>query len=758
VRRAAGVAAALVLLGTAGCGARGAVGHTTAPPGAGLEMPQVRGAHVAALRTDASGEVRLSLFIDAGSRDGAPPQVAFVAASVAAEAAGPPFEARVVPDGTEIHGRCPSSDMPACVAALGRALSTRDVTPDALTRAHRVLGVRRRRARTDEGRLVHGLAVRALLGEEAAAGLDPLGEPADDRSADANAVRAFLAAHFGPTRAFLAASGDLEPERVMAAVKKEWGEVPKAAGARAARAPLAPRSSAAVEVGRRGHVAVAAVVSSAAHGAAAARMVLEGGLEGRLEEQEPVAVDAHAFELRGGSLLLVRTSPVSQVRRASRTLAFEVGRAALEASLPDAHGATGAAGDADPARALGELWLVRDDEARAARRAVPGDAPVAMGVGAIVAGGRADRTGKADPDAEVRRTAQARLTAELRRALAALAPARRGGVHDGGAAVVLENGARIDVRRIAAHRRARIEVRVEGGVVEEPPLLHGRTAVLTTAMTHGCVGRPRDALRLRLRQLGASLVPVVTGDAFGLVLDVPREGWREGLDLALACLMAPDLTSAGVEHARHALLTALGQEPPYRAWAGAAVAPNAPGVVAPWGSRDAVKALARHDLMAAHGSAVVGARVRVKVEGDAPPAEVVERAARRLAQLQRGSVPPDARPGEALRDPSFLTTGGEKVASVLAFRVAGEVSDGRATELARRLAAALGGDPGLRVVWSDGGRAPWGGWVAAAVVLPFEGVPSLADRMAGIVRTAAEGAGLTLTGLPTLVVGPFVEP
>jgi predicted Zn-dependent peptidase len=756
MRRAVRVAAALVLLGMAGCGARAAAGRATTAPAAGLEMPQVRGAHVAVLRTDASGEVQLSLFIDAGSRDGAPPQVAFVAASVAAEAAGPPFEARVVPDGTEIHGRCPSSDMPACVAALGRALSTREVTPEALTRAHRALGVRRRRARADEARLVHGLAVRALLGEEAAAELDPLGESADDRSTDATAVRAFLAAHFGPTRAFLAASGDLEPERVMAAVKKEWGELPKAAGARAARASLAPRSSAAVEVGRRGHVAVALVVPSAAHGAAAARMVLEAGLEGRLQEQEPVAVDAHAFEVRGGSLLLVRTSPVAQVRRAGRTLAFEVGRAALEASLPDAHG--GAAGDADPARALGELWLVRDDEASAAARtAVPSGAAVAMGVGAIVAGGRADRTGKADPDAEVRRSAQARLTAELRRALAALTPARRGAEHDGGAAVVLENGARIDVRRIAAHRRARIEVRVDGGVVEEPPLLHGRTALLATAMSHGCVGRPRDALRLRLRQLGATLVPVVTGDAFGFVLDVPRDGWREGLDLALACLTAPDLTSAGVEQAKLALLSALGQEPPYRAWAGAAIAPNAPGVVAPWGSRDAVKALARHDLMAAHGRAVVGARVRVQVEGDAPPAEVVERTARRLAQLRRGSVPPDARPGEALRDPSFLTTGGEKVAAVLAFRLAGEVSDGRATELARRMAAALGGDPGLRVAWSDGGQAPWGGWVAVAVALPFEGVPSLADRMAGIVRTAVEGAGLTLAGLPTLVVGPFVE-
>jgi predicted Zn-dependent peptidase len=731
-------------LALVGCGGGPASGRPTADPASAVDAPRVHGARVVALRSDADGQARLSLFVDAGSRDADPPQVATLAALLAAEAAGDRFSARVLPDGTEIHGICPTAQLDDCIAGLGRALALRVAEPAALARAHRTLSARRRAARTDDARWAHRLALRALLGPEVARSLDPLGDPAGDADADGGTVAAFLEAHYGPSRSLLAATGDLETAAVLHGVRARFRGLPDATAARAERPELEPRTAVAVELGRRGTVTAAVPVASAAHGVAVARGLLEGGLERRLREREPVTVDAHAFDLRGRSLLLVRAAPLGDLPRAVRDLAFHVGRACIEAD--PARGVPAEPPGTDAPRAIGEAWIVGAD----ARGPAPdgagmcGSGDMHLSVGVVLEGGRADRPGEDDPDALVRRSAQGRLTRTLGDSLATLTPAFRGAAHDDGAAVVLDNGAQIDVRRTPGHRRVRIRMRVAGGAGEDPASLHGRTALLATAMTHGCAGLGSDALRLRLRELDASLVPAVGSEAFGMVLEAPRTRWREALDVVLACTTAPDLSGAAVERARAALMGSLAQAPPYRAWAARALTPRSPGLVAPWGAPDAVALAGRADLARAWQRLVVGARVHLTADGDVPPRDVVERAARQLARLAAGTAPAVPDPGAPLEGPLVIEGKSGSAAAVVAWRLGPGVDAEQAARFARRAGAALTSeDPTLRVPWTDGGRGPWGGWAALTVVVDREGIPPLRERALRTGRALAEAEGLS---------------
>jgi predicted Zn-dependent peptidase len=758
--RAMGGWLALALcLSALGC-AKSAI-HATHPRGTEPHRPlEVHGTHVVALRTAEGGDATLSLFVDAGARDADPPQVATLAALVAVEAAGPGFEARVTPDGTEIRGTCAAAGLDDCIGALARALARREVDPETLTRAHRTLAARRRRARNDDAREAHRVALHALLGPKAARGLDPLGEPDGDDAADATALARFLAAHYGPARALLAASGAIAPAEVTDAVERTFADLPRALTGRAERPPLVPRTSVAVEVGALGAVSVAAQVDDAAHGRAVAHALLEAGLPRRLDQRDPPALDAHAFDLRGASFVIVRAVPVGEVRRATRELAFELGRALVEAE-PLAHASPPDPPGIDPARALGQRWLVgaldagpAPSEASPDPGATTATATVHVGVGAVLPGGRADRVGASDPDAVLRRSARGRLTTALEAAMESLTPPRRGTAHADGARVVLANGARVDVRRMPRHRRVRIRVRVAGGAAEDPPGMHGRTALHATAMSRGCVGHPHAALRLRLRRLGAAWAPTVDADAFGFTLDAPREGWQEALDLALACLTAPDLSAAALQGAREALAQTFAQGPPYRAWAARALAPRTPGTVAPWGTPDDLAHVDRPDVVRAHGERVVGARTHLTVDGDLPVLDVLERAARRLARLRPGRLAAPLPPGAPVDEPLLLSAAADPAATVLAWRLGPDVDAQRAQAFARQAALALAEGPAPRAVWSEGGRAPWGAWAAVGLVVPRETVGSLVDRARRVGERIADGEGVGEVRLVGPVVGP----
>lgn len=746
--------AALCLM-AAGCGGS-SVGATTTPGGGSAEPGGEAAGTRVAVWPRTGDEVALSLWIDAGARDGEPPQTAVVAAFLAADRAGPPFQARVLPDGTEIHGTCPAEALSRCIRALATALGTRQPKPKALATARRRLVERRRRTRADEGRTVHGLAIRGLLGD-AARGLFPLGAPADDEDVTLEGVRSYLDRHYGPSRALLAAVGGVSTDDVMAAVTEAFEPLPQARAERAERAALEPNPGTAVEVGEADWVAVATAVTHPAHGAAIAHDVLDGPLEARLTGPGSVELDATAFALRGGSLLVVRAGPVAELRSAARELALEVGRARVEASPPEASPPPREDPPSALTRAVGEGWIVAQPSGATADADTGDDGgDVTVSLGAVVSGGRADRMDRTDPDELVRRGAEARLARVLREAHAALDPSYRGPVTGDGASVVLDNGARVEVRRRPRHRRVVVSVRVRGGAAQDPPSLHGRAALLATAMAQGC-GMGPDALRLKLRALDATMRPAVSREAFGVVVDAPQPAWTDAVDLVLGCVVTPRLDARALSAGRAALLGALEEHPPFGGWAARAVAPRAPGRVAPWGSAETLAHVETGDLERAWARAVVGARVGVVVEGEVPAEDAVPRVARRLARLRPGTVPPTPEAGTSRADTLQASWDGEGVAIVAAWRLPKTTGAARARELAQTIGAALRHTDAIRILWTDGDATGDLAWAAVAVQVAPDDAPGFArrveERVAALAGAQEEGEVELREAEATYVVG-----
>ncbi|MFW6051928.1 MAG: hypothetical protein ACODAU_12180 [Myxococcota bacterium] len=695
-----------------------------------VESHEAAGARVAVMARPGEGDVALSLWIDAGSRDAEPPQLATVAAFVAADAAGPEFEARVLPDGTEIHGSCRAAEVSDRIRALSKALGTREVSTDALVTARRRLTRHRRRAAGDEGRRAHRLALRGALGT-AADKFFPLGSADADERLQADAVEAFLARHYGPSRALLAVAGPVDANAVGDAAEAAFGPLPGASDRRAERPAIAPRAGVAVEVGRDGWLVAATPVHGAGHGAAVARAVLDGPLRDRIDSGRSARLDATTFQVRGGAWVLVRVGGLSDLDGAARELAFELGRVRLEVAPEHATPPPAEDPPAALTRALGEAWVVG---APPDPPADPPEAPV-VGLGAIVPGGRADRPSERDPDAVLRRGARNRLAGTLREASGALAPKLRGPIHGDGASVVLGNGARIEVQRRPKHRRVALSVRIAGGAGTDPPTLHGRAALLATALAHGCRGGG-DGI-----PTGAgpswSLRPVVAHDAVGLVVEAPRAAWRAALDRLLGCLASPRLA---VSSARTALLDALADEPPFRAWVGRAVSPGAPGLVAPWGAPTTLAHVQAGDLARLWARAREGAKLAVVVEGEVPAREVVLRAARRLARLPSGSLPATATPGPLPKNPIRTRWDGEGVAFLMAWRLPEDTSAGEGRRLARTLGGALRRVEQVEPLWSDAGRAGPLGWMAVAVQVPLQDARGFDPQLEKILSAmAAEG-------------------
>lgn len=738
-----------------GC-ATGRALHTAEPTA--KAQPKARQAgpiRVMALHRHTKQPESFALWIDAGSRDADPPQLATVAGLVAAHRAGPGFEALVLPDGTEIHGSCSAADLARCMASLERALSTRHVSADELAAAMRELGKRRRLAAGDEGRLAHQLSLDALFGAKAAAAFFPLGAASSDGAVTARSLASFFERHYGPNRALLATVGSLAPEAVVGGAAHAFGHAPRASSARVKRDLPAAKPSVAVQVGHEDWVAAALPVASQAQGVAVAEGLLDGPMARRLDGIQPPALDASVFRLRGGPLLLVRASHVASPEAMAGNLAFELGRLALQVS-PDHPTPPPEDPPAVLARTIGESWVTSGDEGgpeASSSGAKPAPTPT-IAIGAVIDGGRADRPDRPDPDAEMRSQAEARLGAELHEALAALSPKIRGTINDDGASVVLVNGARIEVHRRPRQQRVRTSVRILGGAALDPASLHGRTALLATTMAEGCGALGPEGLHVRLRELDASIHPAVSDDAFGVVVDAPVTSWAEALDLALQCVTAPRLDTRAVSSARLALLDALAAQPPFRTWAAQALAPRAPGLIAPWGDHTTLVHVQTGDLTHVWHDAAVGARVGLLIEGEVPVREATERAARLLARLPPGTLPPSAiTPAAGTPSAGPLPDGpltedwsGDGAAVLVGWRLPPMVDTPTARRLAQTIGHALEKAGSAHLLWSDGGSGRLA-WAALAVQMDTDDVPGFATRVDEVMAALAKSDDPTIAKL-----------
>ncbi|HJL17548.1 MAG TPA: hypothetical protein RMH99_17905, partial [Sandaracinaceae bacterium LLY-WYZ-13_1] len=545
-----------------------ACGPPERPPRTGPDEAMVEeaaGVRLVTVARPTDGRIRLSLWVDAGARAGGHPTEAALAAWAATHG-HPAVEARALTDGVELTRRCRRETLDDGLADLAAVLSTRGPSEAALAAARERLRAHRRRVVGDAARTADALALSALLGRPA----DPLTSPSDEVADEA--VAAFLEAHFGAGRALLVAVGDVDRAELRSRVERAFADVPSAGSPRAP-APIEPRREVAVEVGGADALSVATLRESPTDAARIARRLLA-----RLGPD--VDASADVFPLAGGAAVIARVrSPDDATRDALLARLVEL----LEEPARD-----GALRPADEpaalARWIGARWVGRG-EAR----------PGGLGVGAVVDGGRGDAgladappEGGADGDPPPEAGADARLAAQARQRLrgrleAALAPPALEGEASPDTVDARAAGARIRARRVPGASSVAVAVAFAGGAAEEPPAIHGATALLASVAARACDRIAVEELGARLDALEVRIEPLLTADAWGLRLVGPTARWTELTYLAPRCAAVPRLPAALVERTRAELAARARLRAPLAA-AARLLSPANPGRVVPGGS------------------------------------------------------------------------------------------------------------------------------------------------------------------------------
>ncbi|RLB48907.1 MAG: hypothetical protein DRJ42_22205, partial [Deltaproteobacteria bacterium] len=550
-----------------------------------------------------------------------------------------------------------------------------------------------------------------------------------DDGVTGEAVENFLRDHYGPSRALIVAAGDFDRETLRDAIVEHFDGSPRARQQRGPGAPkAAPGVRSQVSIGDRNVVTGALRTNDAGSAMAAARAV-EAAARGTFGRRAEVT--AHGFGVRGGGLVLVRVANL-RPPQASRRAVAALGRVALEAGPRDSLSVP-----SDPrvaARIVGSAWLAGEGAAHGNQ-----GAETAIGVGVVALGGRGDRRrgtshDPEDPDAALRAQVEERVQRTTTEAFAELTPELRGEVNDSSASLTLvRNGARIDVRRRSDDVDVAIAVRFLGGAGSEPATLHGRAALLARLSATACRGLESAALRQRLGELSATITPLVDAATGGVVVHGPREHTEALIDLTLDCALSPSLRSADLVEAR---LAALGAVDGGAAAAGLALAPGAPGAVAPLGSVGTLQSVGAPALRRQLRATRVGARTAVAVVGDVAVEEVARRVARRLSGLDAGRLPQTPALGEPVTEGPLAFDHPGDVPRVVIGLIAsgpGRPDAGAARAFARGLANELGRRPGVAPVEATAGEIAAATWVTVTLDVAeanLDALPSYLGRAA----------------------------
>lgn len=745
------------------------------------------------------GTVQLALYLDAGSRDATPPQVATLAAHalaarLTAETPSAPVRARVTPDATAFETACPAAQVLPCVERLTSLLRPAPLSAQELTGAHVQLREARASATGDATRSAEAAALRALLGADADA-LFPLGQAEHDTDASSALVQAFVDDHYGSQRALLLAEGDLDAH-ALDDLGRELRDQRPAPRQRASRA-LTTGTGVAVDVAHEGAAAVALRARSMEHARAIVQRLRDPAFHTTAER---APLDLAAFELRGGALVLL-TLPSARLEGRPEEAAQRLATLALRASdatdtLPWRDPATGdASGDAtsmEAARAwrsaaslqaLGERWASRQPSARDDTSF--SDAP--LGLGITLDGGRADALDEADPDARTRRSAETALREALAAAQRQARPWQQQADLEAAFALpdadadtevlwapvqaTLPNGARLRVAGSPTGENG-VLVAFDGGPGEDGEPVHGRAALAVTALARRCA-RMLGALD------GVHVATHVQADRVGLWFEDRGAGGERVLDVAARCGLELSPDDADLEDAKRVLLTELGpvgSEARMRGWVAAALSPSQPGRVAPAGVAERLDAVRLGDVARALERLRVGARSHVVAFVRESPRRIARRIAPRLASALVGEAFVAERSRGLGNSPHAVAwVGGapSHARLLVAFRdpLGGEALDTPESHRGRAHAAAVAArlrSVGLAVVWAAGDGGAYGHWSAVAIettVDTLDGLPArieaalredlpLATPLAELARARPQSLGdQALAALPPLATG-----
>ena len=698
----------LLVLSLLGVGCGGARVEAREPESGEGVAGEAAGLRLLAVERPTEGLVWLALWIDAGSRDAQPPQVAALAAWAVAPRG---VEARTLPDGIELSRPCGADALAECLTELARALSARDVGSQSLEVARARLEEAREHAAADRDRAADGLAIEALLGGP----IDPLGRREDDAGAGSEEVRAFLADHFGARRALLVAVGDVDADRLRDAAARAFAGIPRARTPRASRR-LDPHRAVRVAVGDGDLVSLASARPTADDAARVARRLIA-----RVSADLPSLPAAEVFPLRGGAVLIVRargqTARTSQALLEAYSGLDEEPRVSTPARPED--------GPVALARWLGAGWVTR---ASTTDEAWEGG----LGLGALVDGGRGDDTAREDPDAPLREATEGTLTTALERAgepIALEGDADRERVD----ARAGEGGARIMGARVPGASTVGVTILFAGGPSLESASEHGLSALLARAAAIGC-----DAVALRelgtgLDGTGIDVSAVVELDAWGLSFIAPRERWAELAHLAPRCAELPGLGPDLLEAARDTVLATIAERGELRAQIARSLSSSSPGRVALFGSRGSARGATLRALRRWRRSHVVGSRARIGIAGDVE----IDRAARVVARRVRGwpvGTESEPLPWAPASEPVRSVPREEGLRAVLGWVVEGPEHAESARAFAAAVARALAAEPGIEPTWSDGGALAGSAWAAIEVRLDAEALDALPNRVARAVR------------------------
>ncbi|UJR81827.1 Exonuclease SbcC [Sandaracinus amylolyticus] len=680
--RALGVIAASAVLVACGGAPRAVVPRAVSSSG-DEQVAAIGDASLSVIARPSDGRTWMSLWIDAGSRDVDPAGIATVAAWAIAEGRG--IEARVIPDGTELHVGCESAQVEACVEALAGALGARSIEERALDAALERLRATRRGARADVARAADRLAIAALTGD--AAGMDPLGEASADASITRAEVERFVATHYGPARALFVVIGDADEARVRAAIADALVRAPAASGVRAARA-FVPSVGARVDVDEQSATSVALAVSDVPRALAIARRAtaeLEGG-------------SASVFPLRGGEIVLLRGRDADEVIAAA-TYARALGGERVDALAED-----------DPrslARRVGARWVARTSE-----RAEGG-----LGVGAVIAGGRGDANAD-DPDARIRDEERTRIEALAR---ASDAAARGEGLTEEadaeGTSIRDEHGTRVVVRAAPIGRVA-IAVSIAGGVRDEPARVQGRSALLARLLARCVDAHDAEAW--------------VDASSFGASVEVAPVRALDAVESITRCVRRLAWSPASLEEVRARAIASLDGDSERLARAASVLVPGAPGMIAPSGTLASLAAIDPRSIERAWARLATRGAVTVAIVGEVDATSIARAAMLGLVSLP---APESTRASDAIASVGSeeivaVRSVDERVEVTIALRdLAPRASDdvGARAALDAWIAALDG--PALRVVWARSGSGAEGAWLAIAVRGDEETIAALPARI-----------------------------
>jgi predicted Zn-dependent peptidase len=290
------------------------------------------------------------------------------------------------------------------------------------------------------------------------------------------------------------------------------------------------------------------------------------------------------------------------------------------------------------------------------------------------------------------------------------------------------NGAKIAVERKSGDKVA-VSVLFSGGAQRDPPALHGRAALLATLAATSCRKYPADLLTRRLKEMDATLEPLVESEYWGVVLVAPKKWWRKAIEICTSCAFRPSFERGDLASARLRLLEKFGKTAtPFRLASHAAflISPTSPGSIAPWGSRDSLTEISLGELTDLFRGSAKGEAVTIAAIGDLPVDEATRRIARRVAHLPPGSLSRYEPPSDS--KPTLLASWSRdsRTRAVVAWRVKGSAIGGQgATAFVLQMRNRLANMPGIEPVWHDAAARGWGTWAAIALRVSEEALPTL---------------------------------